>query len=52
MWECDHVVSVADGGGSCGLENLQTLCSICHRKKTKEWFRNKYRRRWKSRKRK
>jgi 5-methylcytosine-specific restriction protein A len=33
-WECDHVVPVAEGGGSCGLENLRTLCRPHHRQET------------------
>eukprot|EP00397_Hematodinium_sp_SG-2012_P009207 GEMP01009283.1.p1 GENE.GEMP01009283.1~~GEMP01009283.1.p1 ORF type:complete len:968 (+),score=233.49 GEMP01009283.1:149-3052(+) len=36
FWEADHVVPVWMGGGQCGLENMQTLCVICHREKTKE----------------
>ena len=34
LWEMDHTVPVAEGGGSCGLENLRTLCCACHRKAT------------------
>jgi 5-methylcytosine-specific restriction enzyme A len=30
FWEMDHRVPVAEGGGSCGLENLRTLCWRCH----------------------
>jgi 5-methylcytosine-specific restriction endonuclease McrA len=33
-WEADHIVEVVNGGGSCGLENLQTLCTECHLTKT------------------
>ena len=33
-WEADHVVPVWNGGGCAGLDNLQTLCVICHRAKT------------------
>jgi 5-methylcytosine-specific restriction endonuclease McrA len=33
-WDADHIVEVRDGGGSCGLENFQTLCYRCHKKKT------------------
>lgn len=33
LWEMDHVVALADGGGN-GLDNLQTLCQPCHRGKT------------------
>lgn len=36
LWEMDHVHPVAEGGGGCGLENLQTLCVWCHREKTAE----------------
>lgn len=35
-WEVDHIRAVVDGGGSCGLENLRTLCWECHRKVTRE----------------
>jgi hypothetical protein len=34
VWEADHRVPVWNGGGQCGLENLQTLCVACHRAKT------------------
>ena len=30
-WEADHVQSVAEGGGQCGLENYRTLCFVCHK---------------------
>lgn len=30
-WEMDHVVPVAEGGGSCGLDGLRTLCRDCHK---------------------
>jgi 5-methylcytosine-specific restriction endonuclease McrA len=32
----DHRVPVVEGGGSCGLENLRTLCWACHRRETAE----------------
>lgn len=35
-WEVDHIKPVVEGGGSCGLENLRTLCWECHRKATRE----------------
>ena len=31
--ECDHIVNRSQGGDS-SMENLQTLCHICHEKKT------------------
>ena len=34
-WECDHKIAVFEGGGMCTVENCQTLCVVCHRKKTK-----------------
>ncbi|KAK3280698.1 hypothetical protein CYMTET_11479 [Cymbomonas tetramitiformis] len=30
FWQADHEVAVAEGGGSCGLDNLRTLCTACH----------------------
>lgn len=50
FFEVDHVISVADGGGSCLLENLMTLCVPCHRKKTKQWYSNRWKRRAKFKK--
>lgn len=35
-WEADHIVPVAEGGGSCGLDNLRTLCRWCHVRETRE----------------
>lgn len=35
LWDVDHIVPVCEGGGSCGLENLRTLCLACHREQTK-----------------
>ena len=34
LWHMDHRVPVAEGGGSCGLDNLRTLCRWCHAKET------------------
>lgn len=34
FYEVDHKIPVFKGGGSCGLDNLQTLCVPCHRKKS------------------
>jgi 5-methylcytosine-specific restriction endonuclease McrA len=33
-WQADHIIPVAEGGGSCGLENLRTLCISCHKRET------------------
>ena len=33
-WDADHIVPVAEGGGECDLSNYQTLCIMCHKKKT------------------
>lgn len=33
LWEADHIVPLIDGGGY-GLDNLQTLCTPCHKQKT------------------
>lgn len=35
-WHADHVVPVATGGGEALLDNVQTLCVVCHHLKTKE----------------
>lgn len=34
LWDADHIIPVAEGGGACGLENLRTLCIWCHKKET------------------
>lgn len=36
FWDVDHIVEVVNGGGCCGLDNLQLLCIPCHRAKTVE----------------
>lgn len=36
LWEMDHTVPVVEGGGSCGLDNLRTLCWRCHKSVTAE----------------
>ena len=34
LWDADHVVPVAEGGGECDLSNMRTLCLKCHRDAT------------------
>jgi 5-methylcytosine-specific restriction endonuclease McrA len=30
LWDADHVIPVAEGGGQCDLSNMRTLCLMCH----------------------
>lgn len=32
--ECDHIIPISLGGAEFDKDNLQTLCSECHKKKT------------------
>jgi 5-methylcytosine-specific restriction endonuclease McrA len=34
LWDADHILPVAEGGGECDLENIRTLCLRCHRSVT------------------
>ncbi|XP_007494156.1 DNA annealing helicase and endonuclease ZRANB3 isoform X2 [Monodelphis domestica] len=34
FWQVDHIRPVYSGGGQCSLENLQTLCTVCHKERT------------------
>lgn len=34
LWDADHRIPVAEGGGQCDLDNMRTLCLLCHRKAT------------------
>lgn len=34
LWQADHIVPVAEGGGECGIENYRTLCTACHKIET------------------
>uniref|UniRef100_A0A3B4A9K2 Uncharacterized protein n=1 Tax=Periophthalmus magnuspinnatus TaxID=409849 RepID=A0A3B4A9K2_9GOBI len=34
FWQVDHITPVYSGGGQCSLDNLQTLCTVCHRQRT------------------
>jgi 5-methylcytosine-specific restriction endonuclease McrA len=36
LWDADHIVPVVEGGGECDLENIRTLCLICHRRETRQ----------------
>ena len=36
LWDADHIIPVAEGGGQCDLDNLRTLCLPCHREQTAE----------------
>jgi len=34
LWDADHIRPVAEGGGQCDLDNLRTLCLLCHKDAT------------------
>ena len=34
LWDADHSIPVAEGGGECDLSNMRTLCLKCHRAAT------------------
>jgi len=34
LWDADHILPVAEGGGQCDLSNLRTLCLPGHREAT------------------
>jgi 5-methylcytosine-specific restriction protein A len=34
LWDADHILPVIEGGGECDLQNLRTLCILCHRQQT------------------
>jgi 5-methylcytosine-specific restriction enzyme A len=36
LWDADHIVPVAEGGGQCDLANMRTLCLKCHKEDTAE----------------
>lgn len=36
LWDADHILPVAEGGGECDLDNLRTLCLRCHRVATQQ----------------
>ena len=33
-WEAHHKHACKDGGGACGLDNVETLCVLCHHAET------------------
>lgn len=35
VWDADHIIPVAEGGGECGLDNYRTLCLRCHKAETR-----------------
>lgn len=41
LWQADHRVEVAAGGAELGLQNLQVVCTVCHRAKTAEFARRR-----------
>lgn len=36
LWDADHILPVAEGGGECDISNLRTLCLACHRQETQK----------------
>lgn len=36
LWQADHRLAVAEGGGDCGLGNYRTLCLACHASETRD----------------
>uniref|UniRef100_A0A1A7WV27 Zinc finger, RAN-binding domain containing 3 n=1 Tax=Iconisemion striatum TaxID=60296 RepID=A0A1A7WV27_9TELE len=41
FWQVDHIRPVYKGGGQCSLDNLQTLCTVCHRSRTAQQARER-----------
>jgi hypothetical protein len=39
-WEMDHIVPFSEGGLTV-LENVRTLCVVCHKKRTKKWHKDR-----------
>jgi 5-methylcytosine-specific restriction enzyme A len=35
LWDADHILPVCEGGGQCDLDNIRTLCLLCHREATR-----------------
>jgi len=36
LWDADHIQPVVEGGGECDLDNIRTLCVVCHREQTRK----------------
>ncbi|XP_024918595.1 DNA annealing helicase and endonuclease ZRANB3 isoform X3 [Cynoglossus semilaevis] len=45
FWQVDHIRPVYSGGGQCSLDNLQTLCTVCHKSRTAQQAKDRSRRR-------
>uniref|UniRef100_A0A3B4ZJ10 Zinc finger RANBP2-type containing 3 n=1 Tax=Stegastes partitus TaxID=144197 RepID=A0A3B4ZJ10_9TELE len=45
FWQVDHIRPVYSGGGQCSLDNLQTLCTVCHKARTAQQARERSQRR-------
>uniref|UniRef100_A0A3P9MK10 Zinc finger, RAN-binding domain containing 3 n=1 Tax=Oryzias latipes TaxID=8090 RepID=A0A3P9MK10_ORYLA len=45
FWQVDHIRPVYSGGGQCSLDNLQTLCTVCHKSRTAQQARERSQRR-------
>ncbi|XP_069568873.1 DNA annealing helicase and endonuclease ZRANB3 [Brachyistius frenatus] len=41
FWQVDHIRPVYSGGGQCSLDNLQTLCTACHKTRTAQQARER-----------
>jgi hypothetical protein len=39
-WQMDHIMPFSEGGLTV-IENVQTLCVLCHKKKTKLWHKER-----------
>jgi len=37
----DHIKPVIEGGGTCDIDNLRTLCVLCHREVTAQLHRDR-----------
>lgn len=38
LWDANHKIPVASGGGCCDLDNFESLCIWCHRKITNNFL--------------